>query len=254
MPNFRRLMIDGEAIPYPEEEYDRDLLDGGTLGNTADIPITALNQRDQIASILDISGDPRRGRGMCVTLARPSPPLVEIGGEVPTNYFFPVALIEFGNEGFRTAVEVDYVNGAHIFVPASSVRVSAFQEDISTFSVAPSIAEQRLSAFIDYYPPARRSKVYRTQRALITAPGGGSTSLQPRVIPAFASSLEVMRQPYTNAFHIDLYNSAGFIVYSEDVPASTRHVPIPLAGDAIAAIITTLTGPVSYRFIYEIGI
>jgi len=235
-----------DDLAEAKSQYDRGILSARNPGDRRDIlPSSAIGAKI-FQEILDVIGPIKDGEGMTVTLTR-NPLLV-----YPSFLFQnPIAQIEFGQGGERTVVEVDIVNGLCIFIPASSVRVRAFNDFPFGYSEPPPQGPVGIGAFINYLPPARRSKIYRSFQILNLAPA----AVIDIPIPSYAATAVFERVPMS-AFTMQVMDIFGTVMYADVVPISTRQVPLELVGEAGAVRITSDAplADVTGKVIFEIGL
>lgn len=113
------------------------------------------------------------------------------------------AIIEFGNDGVQTRVQVDFTNGRTFSVPGSFVRVMAVAVNLPPFVDTTPI---RVGAFITVGTFARRSKLTRTFNNRIQFLNG----IVNLDMPPFATAVQIWRETPTADIQIDQMMRNGF--------------------------------------------
>jgi hypothetical protein len=154
---------------------------------------------------------------IALALSRPNAPTQEQLEETP-----PVkAIILFGVGGTAATAEVDFIDGALLTLPASTVILSAELDGV-TQADNPPLVEAR--AFLAYLPIGHVRPAQRTLRQTI---GAGATAVFP--VPSFSHSFQVFggQNAYTVVQSSDL---AGADVIQTDViaPPYPPHAVMPM--------------------------
>ncbi len=168
-----------------------------------------------------------------LSLDRENPPT-----EAARNQTYPVfASILFGVGGTATRCEVDFLNGAVITLPCSSIFLAA-QLDVPDDEVLFPIVAR---AFISYLPMANSRQSQRTLRATL---GIGASVVMP--VPMFGQIVTLLGSAPGSAFVLEQYRDAlaTMLVATQPVPAVPPNYDIPLANETRYVKITN-TGPIT---------
>lgn len=132
------------------------------------------------------------------------------------------ATIQFGTGGHRSDVVLDLVNGTSVSLVASSMRIFA--------RALVSGANHLVGAFIGYGQRPSGAALrgpQLTRKVAVIAPAGTADFL----VPAFATSLSIVRTPASAPYSIRFVNGAATVTGEIAVPANSdleaRNVEIP---------------------------
>ncbi len=144
-----------------------------------------------------------------------------------------VGFIAWGNDGFQTQAEIDFLQGTQISIAGSFVRFSAAIDLDAPNNGGEVMPAAVVGAHLSYLPPVRPS-VYRTRYFALSANGvaGDSVTLP---IPAFAHHVQVLRT--AAAVLIQLRDRSGALIASV---SSIGPIDLPLPNDARSVQVTNL--------------
>ena len=152
------------------------------------------------------------------------------------------ASITFGVGGTSADVEVDFLNGALITVPASRLDLTAFldvpDQDVQT--------EVRVGAFVSYLPVTRAAQ--RTLRVN----GLANAASVILAVPKFAKHVQLLSSP-ASTFLLEqaVDAAAGTVVSVSATLATPPYTEIPLLGETRYVRITNTGGaPVNLRALF----
>lgn len=142
-----------------------------------------------------------------------------------------VGLLKWGNDGFQTSAEVDFVNGTQISVAGSYVSLAARIDQDAPNNGGQNMPIVMVGAHVSYLPPVRPS-VYRTRYFALAANGdvGDSVVLS---VPPFAHHVDVVRQG--PAVFVEVLDRSGAVLAAV---SSIGPISLPLANDARAVRVT----------------
>lgn len=144
-----------------------------------------------------------------------------------------VGLLSWGNDGFQSQAEIDFVNGTQISVAGSFVSLAAQIDADAPNNGGDNMPPVVVGAHIGYLPPVRPS-VYRTRYFALDAAGGAAPSLT-FAIPPFSHHVEALRS--VPSLLVEVLDRAGAVMAAV---SSIGPINLPLPNDARAVRVTNL--------------
>jgi hypothetical protein len=165
------------------------------------------------------------------------------------NTTFPIrAEITFSQGGTGAALEVDFINGALLSLPASNLRLQAFidtTDDLAQYPV-------KVAAMASYLPVPHARQAQRTLRASLAAAQqlGSSTIL---AIPRFAQTVTLLSDSPGTQFTLSQCTDrlGANVIVQQTIPASPPCFDIPLINEARYLKVANLSaGAVKLRALF----
>lgn len=158
-----------------------------------------------------------------------------------------VGFLSFGNDGFQSDAEIDFVNGAQITCAGAFVRFAAAIDLDAPNNGGENMPEVRVGAHLGVLPsatvPAHRTRYFALTEA------GGATPTQTLPIPPFAERAEVLRTG-SAAILVEVLDRSGAVIVST---SSAFEIEARLPNDARFIRVTNLTASaISGRIVHQL--